>query len=85
MPVTAWCRTFHFADHSLTNRFYGQGLNCGLEDVRVLNSFLEKNNVSSTTTKSSTEVDPALKAALEGYSAARGADLEAMCELALDN
>lgn len=62
--------------------FYGQGLNCGLEDVRVLGCMLEKHDVSSV--KSSGE-DAALGQALSEYSAIRGKDLEAICELAMEN
>jgi kynurenine 3-monooxygenase len=62
--------------------FYGQGLNCGLEDVRVLGCMLEKHNVSSV--KSSGE-DGALGQALSEYSEIRGKDLEAICELAMEN
>ena len=70
----------------LTNSsFYGQGLNCGLEDVRVLNSYLEKHNVSPTTTLPLGETDPALADVLEVFSSERAVDLQAICQLALDN
>lgn len=67
------------------DRFYGQGLNCGLEDVRVLNSYLERHAISPTTTLSLGETDLKLEAALAAYSTDRKADLEAICELALNN
>lgn len=68
--------------------FYGQGLNCGLEDVRVLGCMLEKHNVSSTRSSGSStkpEDDVALTKALSEYSEIRGDDLEAICELAMEN
>lgn len=66
-------------------RFYGQGLNCGLEDVRVLNSYLERHNISATTSAPLGETDLQLESALAAYSTDRKADLEAICELALNN
>jgi kynurenine 3-monooxygenase len=57
--------------------FYGQGLNCGLEDVRVLNSYLDAYGVRGE--------GSGLEQALEAYSTARKKDLEAICELAMDN
>jgi kynurenine 3-monooxygenase len=63
--------------------FYGQGLNCGLEDVRVLNCMLEKHAV--TARKTSDGEDTALGQALSEYSEIRGADLQAICELAMEN
>ena len=67
------------------DRFYGQGLNCGLEDVRVLNSYLERHHVSPTTSAPLGETDLQLESALSAYSTDRKADLEAICELALNN
>lgn len=68
--------------------FYGQGLNCGLEDVRVLGYMLQKHDVSSVKANSSNNVseeDISLVRALREYSAIRGDDLEAICELAMQN
>jgi len=65
--------------------FYGQGLNCGLEDVRVLNSYLERHNISAKTTAEIGESDDKLAAALHAYSTGRHQDLKAICELALQN
>lgn len=68
--------------------FYGQGLNCGLEDVRVLGCMLQKHNVSSAKSagaNSGPEADEALTHALSEYSEIRGTDLEAICELAMEN
>ncbi|WVR05750.1 kynurenine 3-monooxygenase [Kwoniella sp. DSM 27419] len=72
------------ASHSMVP-FYGQGLNCGLEDVRVLNAVLEKHSVSPATSLEIGETDPALELALKAYSVERQADLKAICELALQN
>jgi kynurenine 3-monooxygenase len=68
--------------------FYGQGLNCGLEDVRVLGCMLQKHDVSSLKSSSSEDnpdEDTALTNALSEYSEVRGDDLEAICQLAMDN
>ncbi|WWD09231.1 kynurenine 3-monooxygenase [Kwoniella europaea PYCC6329] len=72
------------ASHSMVP-FYGQGLNCGLEDVRVLNSVLEEHKISSTTSLELGETDKDLELALKAYSVERQADLKAICELALQN
>jgi kynurenine 3-monooxygenase len=63
--------------------FYGQGLNCGLEDVRVFNSLLEKYEVDSHATKGTR--DERLVRTLEEYSDVRNGDLEAIVKLAMDN
>lgn len=47
--------------------FYGQGMNCGLEDVHVLMRLLDEGN------------------GFADYTAARKADVDAICKLALDN
>ncbi|ORY32327.1 kynurenine 3-monooxygenase [Naematelia encephala] len=72
------------ASHSMVP-FYGQGLNCGLEDVRVLNSYLTSHDISPTTTLPLGQTDPILSVALAAYSRDREADLRAICELALQN
>ncbi|KAJ9110781.1 kynurenine 3-monooxygenase, mitochondrial precursor [Naganishia adeliensis] len=72
------------SSHSMVP-FYGQGLNCGLEDVRVLGCMLEKNNVSSVKSSGGLDADAALGQALSEYSEIRGKDLEAICELAMEN
>lgn len=65
--------------------FYGQGLNCGLEDVRVLDVLLRKNNVDPATTINGGEIDQRLANALNEYSETRYDDLEAICDLAMAN
>lgn len=65
--------------------FYGQGLNCGLEDVRILNSYLTQHHIDPTTSTSLGETDEQLAAAFSAYSTARVPDLQAICDLALRN
>lgn len=52
--------------------FYGQGMNCGFEDVRVLLELLDANNDD-------------LSQAFETYSLQRKDDILAICKLAMDN
>lgn len=52
--------------------FYGQGMNCGMEDCLVLEDALDKNNMD-------------IGLALEDYSKTRNPDAEAMCDLAMYN
>jgi kynurenine 3-monooxygenase len=69
--------------------FYGQGLNCGLEDVRILDILLREENVDSNAAKSNPDmkdvVDVRLANALNRYSVGRHEDLVAICDLAMDN
>lgn len=69
--------------------FYGQGLNCGLEDVRVLSALLAQEGVASTTldgvTPSIDDIDGRLASTLRYYSENRHQDLVAICDLAMDN
>lgn len=59
------------AAHSMVP-FYGQGMNCGFEDVRVLMELIDSNEGDA-------------KAAFAQYTGARKADLHAICKLAWDN
>jgi len=73
------------AAHSMVP-FYGQGLNCGLEDVRVLDHLLRSHKVDPTTSSlPEGEVDGRLAAALRQYSEERHEDLITICDLAMDN
>ncbi|TBU50901.1 FAD/NAD(P)-binding domain-containing protein [Dichomitus squalens] len=65
--------------------FYGQGLNCGLEDVRVLHILLRDTGVDPMVHPPDSQEDAALASALARYSASRHEDLVAACELAMDN
>jgi len=69
--------------------FYGQGLNCGLEDVRILQILLQEEGVGSTdeslASRSDNFVDDRLARALMRYSDSRHEDLVAICDLAMDN
>ena len=60
--------------------FYGQGLNCGLEDVRVLASILAAHSITGTS--GSTD---ALATALAEFSKVRINDLKAIQDLAMSN
>lgn len=67
--------------------FYGQGLNCGLEDVRVLTSMLVSSGLNSTVLSESSpqETDATLAAVLENYTRTRHEDLVAIRDLAMYN
>lgn len=67
--------------------FYGQGLNCGLEDVRILSSLIVSKGIEPTVSieQAVDEEDPVLAAILEEYTQTRHADLVAICDLAMDN
>jgi len=68
--------------------FYGQGLNCGLEDVRVLRALLLQEGVAPYTPPSQSGdefTDTRLLNALSKYTETRHGDLVAICELAMDN
>lgn len=61
--------------------FYGQGMNCGFEDVRILDGLLSEFDVKAT----HDEGDKSLEKALQAYTDRRAKDLKAICELALYN
>lgn len=65
--------------------FYGQGLNCGLEDVRVLSILLQEAGVESVAQAGADDVDARLASALRRYTETRHEDLVAICDLAMRN
>jgi len=77
------------AAHSMVP-FFGQGLNCGLEDVRILSTLLEEEGVHGSTVRQPSiecrsSIDNQLSRALERYSDSRHEDLVAICDLAMNN
>jgi len=78
--VSVKCFPYHVADkavilgdaaHAMVP-FYGQGMNCGMEDCRVLDEAFDKNGDD-------------ISKALDDYSKHRNPDAEAMCDLAMYN
>ena len=69
------------AAHSMVP-FYGQGLNCGLEDVWILTILAE--SVTSAPPIYNSD-DRRLSDALQAYTDTRHEDLIAICDLAMDN
>ncbi|KAI0079955.1 FAD/NAD-P-binding domain-containing protein [Panus rudis PR-1116 ss-1] len=72
------------AAHSMVP-FYGQGLNCGLEDVRVLDQLLRSHQVDPNFRPSEDALDERLAKALQEYTETRHEDLVTICDLAMDN
>lgn len=63
--------------------FYGQGMNCGFQDIEVLHGILDKHGVEA---KLSAEGSiRGLKEALDEYSIERSEDAHAICDLAMYN
>jgi len=90
-------RPYHYKDrviilgdaaHSMVP-FFGQGLNCGLEDVRILTTLLLEEGVEpilpEKELRSKSEIDQRLALALQRYSDSRHEDLIAICDMAMDN
>ncbi|KAF9579422.1 hypothetical protein BGW38_004315 [Lunasporangiospora selenospora] len=69
------------AAHSMVP-FYGQGMNCGFEDVRILDELLTEFGVKATLDE---ENDRALTLALQAYTDRRAKDIKSICQLALYN
>ncbi|GBE82002.1 FAD/NAD-P-binding domain-containing protein [Sparassis latifolia] len=65
--------------------FYGQGLNCGLEDVRVLDILLRSERVDPDYQVPEGTEDVQLANALRKYTESRHEDLVAICDLAMAN
>ena len=92
-PGDEQTRPYHYRDcavilgdaaHAMVP-FYGQGLNCGLEDVRVLDILLREAGVDPAAHIPAGGQDSRLASALQKYSDTRHEDVVAMCELAMDN
>ncbi len=67
--------------------FYGQGLNAGLEDVRILATLLDGEGVTGAPNSDTQQNhhDRRLTATLQRYSDTRHEDLIAITELAMNN
>ncbi|KAH7923500.1 FAD/NAD(P)-binding domain-containing protein [Leucogyrophana mollusca] len=95
--VSTKSKPYHYKDrcvilgdaaHSMVP-FYGQGLNCGLEDVRVLRTLFQDEGVTAgqplAESGDNDTMDRRLFSALSRYSESRHEDLVAISELAMDN
>ncbi|ORZ21654.1 hypothetical protein BCR42DRAFT_475213 [Absidia repens] len=63
--------------------FFGQGLNCGLEDIEILHKILDEHHVRPLISHQG--VVPGLAQALTAYSDERVKDAHAICDLAMYN
>ncbi|KAF8498334.1 FAD/NAD-P-binding domain-containing protein [Gautieria morchelliformis] len=73
------------AAHSMVP-FYGQGLNCGLEDVRVLMNILRREGAHQPRNREKREdIDVCLEGAFQRYSETRHDDLVAIRDMAMAN
>ncbi|KAI1314200.1 FAD/NAD(P)-binding domain-containing protein [Xylaria venustula] len=94
--ISIKCQPYHFsssvvvvgdAAHAMVP-FYGQGMNAGLEDVRILFSVIDKHAATENNDPNHLEVRDAVfqrATALNEYSTLRVADAHAINDLALQN
>lgn len=90
--ISIKCRPYHYksavvilgdAAHAMVP-FYGQGMNAGLEDVRVLFKVMDQ-HVYTGSNFTLAERDQAREAALDAYTKQRAPDAAAICDLAMGN
>jgi len=92
--VTIKTTPYHYKDRGLIIGdaahsqvpFYGQGLNCGLEDVRILDHLLRECDVAPVVSLNGSDKkteDEKLSAALTKYTETRHEDLMAICDMAM--
>ncbi|KAI4196687.1 MAG: hypothetical protein LQ346_003180 [Caloplaca aetnensis] len=91
--ISIKCTPYHYqssvvilgdAAHAMVP-FYGQGMNAGLEDVRVLFEFFDKHDVYSDDSNLSTSIKARRAGALNAYTMQRTPDAAAINDLALRN
>lgn len=91
--ISIKCTPYHYrssgvilgdAAHAMVP-FYGQGMNAGLEDVRVLFNFLDEHGVYDPSMRGGKGRAEARASALQAYTAQRTPDASAINDLALRN
>lgn len=91
--ISIKCKPYHYnssvvilgdAAHAMVP-FYGQGMNAGLEDVRVLFEILDKHSIYGSDTFKFAARSKAREAALEEYTSQRAPDAATINDLALRN
>ncbi|KAL8832641.1 MAG: hypothetical protein Q9170_004801 [Blastenia crenularia] len=91
--ISIKCTPYHYrssvvilgdAAHAMVP-FYGQGMNAGLEDVRVLFDFMDAHDVYSNSPKLATSRKERREGALNAYTSERTPDAAAINNLALRN
>lgn len=85
--MTITCSPFHYEDKAVLIGdaahcmvpFFGQGMNAGFEDVRILDEILSSKGIDSFFTPNQ------IRSALNEYSRSRRDDVRTICRLALNN